>query len=188
MVAERGGATTPWFIPAHSRVHTPRGARDDRARPRASSAHGARRRSRLAEGHARDHADSVGEHVPGGLGTRLLSTETAIKRHTEDLVNFAESIEIAGRSFCGLQEQLKAYDAKDEERARAFEARRIALEQAVNSLRSAPSGGAQGNYDIGSHLQYAASAAQPASASAATPFINANGAVVNPVHHGMSGF
>ena len=40
---------------------------------------------------AADAANSDDERVPRGIGTRIISAETALRRHTEDLTRMAEN-------------------------------------------------------------------------------------------------
>ena len=109
---------TPCITPALTRASTPVGerVRSDLGARRTSSR---RERTKSAD---RDAPDDE-ERIPRGLGTRIISAETALKRHTEDLVRMQQKLDAADGSFRTLQSQVQGLQNQDAERGRLLEAR-----------------------------------------------------------------
>ena len=171
----------------NSAFHTPAASRPPTPRPRhrrdTSQQPDRRGRHRTrSQGREDGDDDEDDRDVPRGLGTRIISAESHLRRHAEALAQLGQFKDAFQGEVEGVKGNLKVYE-------RNIEARLLAIEQALNELKSAPSAQKTDYFGIGSPLSNPGQATVPnvqqvPSATAAPGPSIQGGRVVRPVPPG----
>ena len=109
--------STPFITPAAARASTPRapsvrGRASGSASSRFASAPGRRHRTRSADRHEGEASDT--EAIPRGLGTRIVSAESSLRRNAAEMAQLVAQLAQADQNFRALQDRLQAFEQQDQ--------------------------------------------------------------------------